>query len=147
MSKTIILIHAVFGTSHRQSTLNPENKDDLHRMMGYYLTQLDTQLLCINSMPDHVHILMSIKGSISLSDVIGKLKAYTSQWMKRSGWFPLFNGWCDGYFACSVSPQNSEQVAGYIFNQEIHHNTRSYRDEMSSLYLKAGLQWHEKELD
>ena len=147
MSKTLILLHVVFGTKHRQSTLSTNNKEHLHRMICDYLKKLDSTLLRINSMPDHVHILISIKGTTSLSDTIGKLKANTSQWIKRSGLFPLFNGWCEGYFACSVSPQNSEQVIGYIINQELHHVSRSYCDEMASLYLKAGLQWHENELD
>lgn len=147
MSKTLNLIHVVFGTHCRHSTLNPENKEQLHKMICDFLNKTGCRLIRINSMPDHVHILMNLSPAISLSEVIGKLKANMSLWIKRSGLFPLFEGWCEGYFACSVSPQNSESVISYIINQEHHHASRSYHDEMNGLYLKAGLQWHDNELN
>ena len=84
----------------------------------------------INSMPDHIHLLNKLHPSNCLADVVKIYKAETYDWINTT--FPSENHfhWQDGYAGFSVSPQNLQKVRGYIRNQEKHHQTISYKDEL-----------------
>lgn len=97
-------------------------------------------------MPDHVHLLIDLNPTIALSDLIRNLKATTSQWMTKSGLFPLFEGWGKGYYAASLSFEHKQSVIDYIINQEQHHKTRSYEEEMKWLYNRNRLQWYDDDM-
>jgi hypothetical protein len=62
-------------------------------------------------------------------------------WMHMSGLFPMWQGWCSGYFACSVSPKMQQNVIEYIKNQKTHHNgVISMEREYLALLRSAGLE-------
>ena len=46
----------------------------------------------------------------------------------------------DEYYGVSVSESMIEKVRNYIKNQEIHHNSISYDDEIEELISKHGFQ-------
>ena len=146
MSKVLSLHHVVFGTARRMATIDPLSAEDLHRFIWRLLKEQQCYLCRINSMPDHVHMLIDLNPDISLSRLVSHIKSSTSQWMKRSGLFPLFTSWCGGYYASSISLEHKDSVIEYIKGQQAHHANKPYLDEMQSLYLKNGLLWHKHDL-
>lgn len=97
-------------------------------------------------MPDHIHMLIDLNPSVALSDLMRNIKASTSQWMAKSEFFPLFEGWGKGYYAASLSYEHKTMVIDYIINQEKHHTSRSYLDEMKWLYDRNKLQWYDDDM-
>ena len=146
MSKTINLLHVVFGTKNRLATINPSNARDLYFVLLDMLKQRDCFVYRINSMPDHVHLLFNLSPKQALSDVISDIKSRSSQWMSRSGLFPVFDGWARGYYACSVTPEEKGDVIEYIKSQQEHHKEVRFLEEMRWLYRRAGLSWHEDDM-
>ena len=146
MSKTKCLYHIVFGTKHREYTLDPEYVEGLYRYIWGALHNHQCFLLRINSMPDHVHMLIDLNPKIALSDLMESLKATSSGWLKHDGHFPLFKGWGRGYFAESVSPDNKDGVIEYIKGQQLHHGIEKYVEEMRRLYRRNGFEWYDNEL-
>ena len=57
----------------------------------------------INGGNEHVHLLLSLGASQSISDVVGKLKGASAHWINRSGIRSFRFAWQDSYFAVSVS--------------------------------------------
>ncbi len=47
-------------------------------------------------------------------------------------------GWQDDYFAVSVSESQVETVVAYIKNQEKHHATKSFEQEVNEFMNKYG---------
>jgi putative transposase len=45
--------------------------------------------------------------------------------------------WQDGFAAFSVSANNLKRVRNYIYNQEKHHKSKSFADELKE--IKAGI--------
>ena len=146
MSKVLSLHHVVFGTARRMPTIDPLSAQVLHRFIWHLLKEQNCYLCRINSMPDHVHMLIDMNPDISLSKLISHIKSTSSQWMKQSGLFPLFTSWCSGYYAASVSLEHKEAIVEYIKGQQTHHANIPYLDEMNALYLKNGLIWHDRDL-
>ena len=84
---------------------------------------LDMELIAIEIMPDHVHLLVSCKPQLRLSDAIQVLKGNTARWLFLN--YPeikskLCGGhlWNPSYFVATVSERTEEQIKTYISNQK-----------------------------
>ena len=90
-------------------------------------------------MPNHVHLCIEINPSLALSDFMKVLKQETSKWIKEhKDWFPMFDGWSNGYAAFTYSVQERPNVIEYIKNQKEHHKHISFREEYDAWLTEMG---------
>jgi putative transposase len=136
---TNILIHALFSTKDRRPWLNPEVKAELFPYLGGAINHLGGQSLLVNGPANHVHILFVQPASISLADLMEKVKANSSGWVKKR--WPNCKGfaWQIGYAAFSVSKSQTQRVKQYVENQEEHHRRISFQEELVALLQKQGI--------
>src|SRR5213080_599993 len=73
-----IYIHIVFAVEGRQNLLRPEHREHLHRYITGIVTHQGQKLIAINSMPDHIHILVGLKPSMAISDLVAAIKRDSS---------------------------------------------------------------------
>jgi len=85
--------------------------------------------------PDHVHMLVSVPPSISISKLVQYMKGKSSRkvmmdfvHLKKRYWGQ--DMWAKGYFAVTVENLNEQQVQKYIEEQETHHKRDNF--EISS---------------
>lgn len=88
----------------------------------------------INGVSDHVHLLVKLRPTISVSEFLSKLKSNSSNWGKRQTKDRF--AWQARYGAFTVSESQVENVRRYIRNQEKHHLRMSFEEEFKAL-LKA----------
>ncbi|MCZ7607877.1 MAG: IS200/IS605 family transposase [Planctomycetota bacterium] len=142
-SYTRQLLHIVFSTKERQPFLHAEVRP---RMLGYLRTvanDLNTTVLALNGVDDHVHILVDLPAALSTAEFLTKLKANSSRWFRKL--FPKVDfRWQRGYGAFSVSPSKLEEVRGYIDRQETHHQKHSFEEEIRKLVKNHGLEFDER---
>jgi REP element-mobilizing transposase RayT len=125
-----ILIHALFSTKARQPYLDAELKGELFPYMGGIIAKLNGQSLLINGPSDHVHLLFVQPAAMGLAELMEKVKANSSRWVKHR--WPQRRGfaWQTGYTAFSVSQSQVNAVTKYIRNQEQHHRKRTFQEEL-----------------
>ena len=137
------LLHIVFSTKERRPQLTPEVRP---RMLGYLrtvATDLNTTVLALNGVEDHVHLLVDLPPSLSTSELLTKLKANSSRWFRKE--FPKIGfRWQRGYGAFSVSPSKLDDVRGYIDRQEEHHKKSSFEEEIRKLVQSHGFEFDER---
>ena len=138
---TSLHYHVVFSTKERVAFINSDWRDELHRYMGGTVAGMGGVALNVGGVDDHVHLLLGLKPTHAISDVVRELKSGSSKWVHERLARKLF-GWQDGYGAFTVSRSNLDAVSRYITDQEKHHEKRSFQDE----YLEL-LQRHEVEFD
>jgi REP element-mobilizing transposase RayT len=141
MSTVRLLTHIVFATKYRQMTISEEHCEALYRFITKYLKEHNCYLKRINGIANHVHILVDIHPSISVATLVGGIKRESSVWICHSGLFPYWMGWCQGYFACSVTPKMQDKVIEYIKNQKIHHLGPTLESEYVALLKNAGMDY------
>ncbi len=83
---------------------------------------------------DHVHLLLDLKPSVAVSDLVRGLKATSSSWVR--GRFNRGFAWQAGYAAFSVSKSQQARVVAYIEGQEQHHKRIDFESEYISLLKK-----------
>ena len=73
-----------------------------------------------------------------------ELKRVSNLWFKeQSNDYADFQ-WQGGYADFSVSQSNLEQVIEYITNQEDHHRTMTFQDELRTLLRRHHIEFDER---
>ncbi len=138
---TNILIHALFSTKERQPWLSVEVKEEVFCYLGGAINQLGGQSLLVNGPPNRVHLLFVQPPTLSIADIMEKVKANSSGWVKRRWPNRRYFGWQSGYTAFSVSQSQVERVKRYIANQEEHHRRITFQEEVLALLKKHGIEY------
>ncbi len=138
MPNTYTQIHLqfVFAVKYRAALIDRSWKGDLHKYITAIIQAEEHKMLQINSMPDHIHILVGLRPTQAISSLVQKVKTESSKWVKDKGLCPMPFAWQEGYGAFSYSKSHVESVVRYIQNQEIHHRKQTFLEEYLA-FLKA----------
>jgi len=130
---TQIYIHVVFAVKGRQNLIRKEWKEELHKYIAGIIRNQNQKLIVINSMPDHVHILVGLKPDMALSDLVRDIKANSSRFINEKRWVRGRFNWQEGFGGFSRSQEELERVIEYIQSQEEHHLKRAFVDEYKEM--------------
>lgn len=138
MANTYTQLHIqfVFAVKYRAALINREWKGELHQYITGIVQKNEHKMLQINSMPDHIHILMGMRPIQSISVLVQNIKTESSKWIKEKGFCNSSFAWQEGFGAFSYSKSHVPDVIRYIQNQENHHQKESFLDEYRN-FLKA----------
>ncbi len=138
---TQIHIHIVFAVKGRQSLINDAWKSDLYKYMTAIVQNNGHKVLQINGVSDHVHLLIGLRPSQALSDLVKLVKQDTSRWINQNLLTNHRFSWQAGYGAFSYSQDRLPYVIKYIQNQEVHHKKESFQDEFLSLLRENDMEY------
>ena len=137
--------HLIFSTKDRRSFISPGIRPRLHAYLGGIVRTLAGTALEIGGPDDHVHLLVGLKATHVLADVMRVLKAESSKWVHGELGLSTFARQ-EGYGAFTASRSDVSTVRGYVQEQEEHHRTRSFQDEYRQLLLKHEIEFDERYL-
>jgi len=146
-SFTSSLHHCVFATKDREPWLTPDIRERLWPYLGGIARENDMKTLAIGGVADHVHLLISLSATMSVSKAMQLLKGNSSKWIHEM--FPRLRSfaWQEGYGAFSIGVSGIEETRMYISNQEEHHRTRTYREEVITFLERHRLPFDDAMLD
>ena len=133
--------HLIFATKKREAIIAPEWRARLHEYLGGTIAGLGGFPQGIGGVADHVHLLVGLKATHCLADVLRELKKASSVWIHEQIGLQTF-AWQEGYAAFTVSAPMRADVQRYIATQEEHHRERSSREELIELLAKAGIEYN-----
>ena len=138
--------HLIFATKNREPSIASAWRSRLHEYLGGTISGLGGFPQGIGGMADHVHLLVGLKATHCLADVLRELKKASSVWVHETIGLQPF-AWQEGYAAFTVSATARGAVRQYIANQEEHHRAKSYLEELIELLERAGIEYDPKYLD
>ena len=134
-----VYIHFVWSTKNREPFL--ETKEIRDKVWFHIKDNAQKKGIFIdfvNGYSQHCHCLVSLGIDQTIQKTIQMIKGESSFWINKEGLTKSKFEWQDEYYAVSVSESMIEKVCNYIKNQELHHNTHSYVDEIDNLISKHG---------
>ena len=137
-----IHLQFVFAVKYRNASIHPSWKDELYKYITGIVQNHGHKMLCINGMPDHIHILVGMRTSQSVADLLREIKAGSSKWINERNFINTRFEWQEGYGAFSYGKSQLKYVINYIERQELHHKSIPFRME-----YKAFLEEHEIKYD
>ena len=124
--------------------INEEFIRDLHAYLGGISRTLGAVPLQIGGVADHVHILLGVKATHSVANLVQEIKKHSNPWLQER--VPGFD-WQEGYGAFSVSPERVPGVVKYIQNRTDNHKTMTFEEERIMLLKLARMDFDPENLD
>jgi putative transposase len=138
--------HIVFATKNREPSIDAKWRVRLYEYLGGTIAGLGGVSERVGGTADHVHLLISLKATHCLADVMRELKKAASVWVHEELGLASF-AWQEGYGAFTVSATSCDAVIRYIDNPDEHHRVKSFREEFIEMLEKAGIEFDPKYLE
>ena len=141
---TQIHIQAVFSVQNRNCIITKIWKDDLYKYISGIIRNNGHKLLSINGMPDHIHLLIGLRPTQSISDLLQDIKGNSSKWINEKHLVTGKFSWQEGYGAFSYRKEDIPVLIKYIDNQERHHQRKSFKEEYLDLLKEFEIEYDDK---
>jgi len=135
--------HIIFSTKDRHPSIDLAWRENLHAYLGGCIKTLEAVPEEIGGVEDHVHLLVGLRATHCLADVMREIKKVSSRWVHEEMNVPRF-AWQEGYGAFTVSASNIAAVRRYIATQAEHHRKRAFEDEYLDLLKKHQISFDER---
>jgi len=143
---TKIYLQIVFSVKGRQNLIQNKWREELYKYICGIVNGKGQKVYAIGGIADHIHILVSIKPNITISDLVRDIKANSSKWINENGFVKYKFQWQEGFGAFSYAKSQLDIVIAYINNQEQKHKKKTFRDEYMELLQKFDIAFDEKYL-
>jgi putative transposase len=113
--------HVIWCPKYRRKVLVGKIAERLKSLLETRAVELNAEILEMEIMPDHVHLVLDTKPTDAIGTIIGRLKGYTSKHLREE--FPelrrrLPTLWTNSYFASTVGGVTLSVLKKYIENQK-----------------------------
>lgn len=124
-----IYLHLVWPTKYRKHILGEKLTPVVESKILEVCQTRQYQLFVAKAAVDHMHVLLGMKPTQAVSDVVRDLKTNSSAaafatFSRLSEIIKMNVLWAEGYRAESVSPGELERVKRYIVSQAEHHRAK-----------------------
>src|SRR6185503_2870117 len=124
--------HNIFCTKYRYRLLTGEVAERVRLLIREICSANYIDIVSGSVSPDHIHLLVSVPPSLSISKVVQYIKGKSSRrileefaHMRKRYWGQHL--WARGYFAVTVGNVSTEEVQRYIEQQELHQKSDEFR--------------------
>lgn len=113
--------HVVFCPKYRRPVIVDKVEARLKELFLEKANELNAQIVEMETMPDHVHLLIACDPQFGIHRVIKQIKGYSASVIRKE--FPFLksrmpNMWTNSYFCSTVGSVSLEVVKQYIENQK-----------------------------
>jgi len=118
---TVLYIHLVWATWDRQPLITPSIEPKIYATINAKCNELHCVPIALGGIADHVHLLVRLKATVSVSDLAKYVKGSSSHFATHVLNAHTFK-WQGSYGAFSLGERSVDQVANYIRMQKQHHS-------------------------
>ena len=132
-----IILQIVFSVKFRKPHIQNTWKEALHAVIASVINKKQHRCLIVNSVPDHIHILVSMRPYQSISDLVREIKVTSCSWINEHTTNHQRGGrkfrWQEGFSVFSYHTSMKDKLYNYVLNQEKHHSKKSLTNEFVEL--------------
>lgn len=138
-----IYIQVVFAVRNRKGLIHSSFEDELYKYITGIIQQKGQLLLAINGVPDHIHILIAMRPTCLLSDLVREIKKASNVFINTHFYSNSIFQWQSGYGAFSYNQRQVSMIVNYIKNQKEHHKKTSFKEEYIQFLKEFELDYNE----
>lgn len=139
-----VYIQCVFAVKYRDAVIHEEWRHTLLGVIGNLINETECKTIIVNGVEDHVHCLVGLKPSLSISELMKEVKAKSSKYINDHQLSKRKFEWQEGYGVFSYSHSQIDNVFKYIANQEMHHKKQTFREEYLEFLEKFEVPYDER---
>ena len=138
-----VWLHLIWATLERRPLLSKLAAAKVSGYLSQYASEKGIYMKINHVNPEHVHVLIDLPTNLCIEDAMQLFKGSSSHWINERNLLPGKFGWGRGYGAFSVAQSGAAAVAKYIANQEAHHRTKGFSDELKLFVERYELKWQD----
>lgn len=113
--------HVIWCPKYRRKVLIDGVDERLKSIIRDVAIQTNSEVLEMEVMPDHVHLLLSVDPQYGVNSVVKRMKGASSRLLRQE--YPWLKSripslWTNSYFVCTVGGATLEVVKQYIEDQK-----------------------------
>nr|WP_293836413.1 IS200/IS605 family transposase [uncultured Arsenicibacter sp.] len=139
-------IQIVFAVKGRQSLIQSSWEEHLYRVITGVIQQKGQKLIVINGVADHIHILIGMKPSCCLSDLVREVKKASNDLINQERYTHQPFAWQEGFGCFSYHQSMLHTVIRYIERQKEHHQQSTFQTEYTTLLNRFDIPFEDKYL-
>jgi REP element-mobilizing transposase RayT len=117
----VLYYHVVWGTKKREPLIDQTIAEFLQAFLANKCDELGVCLLAQNILCDHVHLIISLRPTHYIPEVLNYLKGTASHEANNHHKFTNALYWARGYHINTVSKSDLASIIAYVENQYDHH--------------------------
>ena len=136
-------IQLVFAVKNK-TLIDASWEENLYTYISGLVKKKEQQMVVINGMPDHIHLLLRVQSSCCIASLAREIKKSSDLYIKEQKFTSLKFQWQEGYGAFSVSISGMADTVAYINTQADHHKTRSFQEEFIAFLERHNMKYDER---
>jgi putative transposase len=128
--RLILYLHLVWGTWDGISWITPEIERPIYRCIVNQIQKFGCEVLAINGVSDHVHLVVKFRSTIPLANLVKQAKGVSAKFINEQLVKQDHFRWRVGYGAFTISRWDLPMIITYVKNQKSHHNAGSVNEEL-----------------
>ncbi|RLD23672.1 MAG: IS200/IS605 family transposase [Bacteroidetes bacterium] len=141
-----LYVQIVFTVQGKENLIHESIREKIEKYICGIISNNRSKPIAIYCNPDHVHVLIGIHPSISISDMARDIKSSSSKWINENKWIKGKFRWQEGFGGFTYSKSQIDSVAKYILYQPEHHKTSSFKDEYLKLLQELDIKYDDRYL-
>ncbi|MFM7329990.1 MAG: IS200/IS605 family transposase [Bacteroidota bacterium] len=141
-----IFIHFIFAVQSKNALIEDEWESDLHQFIKCEMARNQNQVIAINGLSNHIHILAQINPDCEFSALFVDLKEKSAQWINNHYSLQESFAWQEGYGAVTCSPESLDEITDYINDQKFVHLTKGFVEEYKEFLMENEIEFDERDI-
>lgn len=141
-----IYIQYVFSVQGKQNLLLKPWRDEVFKYMSGIIQGKKQKSIIVNGVADHVHVFVGLRPSMNISDLVRDIKNNSSNFINEQKFLKGKFSWQEGYGVFSYSHSHIEKVYRYIQKQEVHHKSKTFKEEYLDLLKQHEIEFNDEYL-
>ena len=119
--RLVIYFHLIWGTQDREPLISKKIERRIFRCIVGQVQKLGCEVLAINGVPDHIHMVVKLKSTIPVATLIKQSKGVSAKFINEHLVENNKFRWQSGYGAFTVSRWDLPMIINYVKKQKEHH--------------------------
>ena len=128
--KLAIYFHLIWGTQDRQPLIIKTIERQVYRCIVSQIHKLGCQVLAINGVPDHIHLVVKVRSTIPVAKLVKQAKGVSAKFVNDHLKVKERFLWQPGYGAFTISRWDLPMIINYVNKQKKHHHEEALMDEL-----------------
>ncbi len=141
---TQLYVQLVFAVKNHETPLHDKIRNRVFEYISGIISEMKHKSIIVNGVSNHVHILIGLNPSKSVSDTVHDIKRSSTLFINKEKLCPGKFAWQEGYGGFTYSRSQLDDVYKYILNQEQHHKKMSFREEYIQFLKRFEIEFDER---
>jgi len=139
-------IQLVFAVKNRNAKLHPDIQEQVFKYISKILSSIGHKAIIVNGVDDHIHLLLGLNPSCSISNTVYEVKRGSSLFINNNNLCANKFEWQSGYGGFTYSRSQLDSVYKYVLNQKKHHKKEEFKVEYLNYLKKFQIDYDERYL-